>query len=135
VGECILLSQGYGLDLNELRSPRGFMLKASTGDVRLAKWDERKRDDLGDPHPGGGMPIIDMLHRLLWLWASGDTAKLRAYVNDHGLGQNDLFWAVAQAVLEMAEPKSRERQLLEAVVAWGRGKQPEIQIGQARMEL
>lgn len=123
VGECILLSQGYGLDLNELRSARGLMLKASSGDVRLAKWDERKRDDLGEPHPGGGLPMIDMLHRLLWLWAAGDNARLRAYVSDHGLGQNDLFWAVAQAVLEMAEPKSRERQLLEAVVAWGRDRQ------------
>lgn len=120
VGECILLSQGYGLDLNELRSQRGFILKASSGDVRLAKWDERKRDDLGEPHPGGGLPMIDMLHRLLWLWSSGDTTKMRTYVRDHGLEQNDLFWAVAQAILEMAEPKSRERQLLEAIVAWGR---------------
>ncbi len=60
VGECILLSQGYGLDLNELRSQRGFMLKATSGDVRLAKWDERKRDDLGEPHPGGGLPIVDI---------------------------------------------------------------------------
>jgi hypothetical protein len=39
-----------------------------------------------------------------------------------GLGQNDLFWDVAQAVLEMAPAKSRERTLLEALVAWGRGR-------------
>jgi putative DNA methylase len=86
VGECILLSQGYGLDLNELRSPRGFMLKASSGDVRLAKWDERKRDDLEEPHPGGGLPMIDSLQRLLWLWSAGDTAKLRTYAADRGRG-------------------------------------------------
>ncbi len=122
VGECILLSQGYGLDLNDLRSARGMMLKSGSGDVRLAKWDERRRDDLGDPHPNGGLPLIDMLHRLVWLWAAGETAKLRAYSDDHGLGQNDLFWSVAQAILEMAEPKSRERQLLEALAAWGRGR-------------
>lgn len=121
VGECILLSQGYGLDLNDLRSPRGIMLKSGSGDVRLAKWDERKRDDLGEPHPNGGLPLVDMLHRLTWLWAGGETAKLRAYSDNHGLGQNELFWAVAQAILEMAEPKSRERTLLEAIVAWGRG--------------
>jgi hypothetical protein len=29
---------------------------------------------------------------------------------------------VAQTILEMADPKSRERTLLEAIVAWGRGK-------------
>ena len=136
VGECILLSQGYGIDLNDLKSPRGILVKASkkasgeddeesakgsSSGIRLAKWDERKREDLGQPHPSGGLPMIDMIHRLMWLWASGDTAQFRAYADEFGLGQNELFWAMAQAILEMAEPKSRERTLLEAVVAWGRG--------------
>jgi hypothetical protein len=40
---------------------------------------------------------------------------------------------VAQTVLEMAEPKSRERTLLEAVVAWGRGKTPEREISPPRL--
>ncbi|MBM4458395.1 MAG: DUF1156 domain-containing protein [Chloroflexi bacterium] len=125
VGECILLSQGYGLDLNDVRGPRGLLVKGDGSDVRLAKWDERTRPDLGHPRPDGGLPLVDMLHRLLWLWASGDTDKLRAYAQDRGLAQNDLFWEIAQAVLEMAPVKSRERTLLEAVVAWGRGK-PEL---------
>jgi len=46
---------------------------------------------------------------------------LNEYAAAKGLRHNDLFWEVAQAVLEMAAPKSRERTLLEAVVAWGRG--------------
>ena len=62
-----------------------------------------------------------MLHRLMRLWQAGDTDKLTAYVQQHGLSQNDLFWAIAQAILEMAEPKTKERTLLEALVAWGRG--------------
>ena len=124
VGESILLSQGYGLDLNDLRRPRGLLTKASGSDVRLARWDERTRPDLGHPRPDGGLPLIDMIHRLVWLWASGDMGKLRAYAEDRGLAHNDLFWAVAQAVLEMAAPKARERTLLEAVVAWGRGRPP-----------
>ncbi len=122
VGEAILLSQGYGLDLNELRGPRGFLVNAGGSDLRLAKWEERTRLDLGNPHPGGGLPLVDMLHRLMWVWASGDTGKLRAYVADRGLVQNDLFWAVAQAVLEMAAAKTKERALLEALVAWGKGQ-------------
>jgi hypothetical protein len=122
VGECILLTQGYGLDLKELRGPRGILVKASGSDVRLARWDERTRDDLGEPHPGIGLPYIDMLHRLVWLWAAGDLERVRVYAAEHGLGENDLFWSMAQAILEMAEPKSRERALLEAIVAWGRGR-------------
>jgi len=149
VGECILLAQGYGLDLNEIKGSRGILVKgkakkavdededadspfpSETGeearggggsDIRLLSFDERKRDDLGEPHPSGGLPLIDMLHRLMRLWQAGDTEKLTAYVQQHGLSQNDLFWAVAQAILEMADPKTKERALLEALVAWGRGK-------------
>ena len=122
VGECILLSQGYGLDLNDLRTDRGYIRAAPGSAVRLAKWDERTRPDLGEPHPGGGLPLIDVAHRLMRLWAAGDTAALNAYMAARGLRDNDLFWAVAQAVLEMARPGGRERSLLEAVVAWGRGR-------------
>jgi hypothetical protein len=120
-GECILFAQGYGLDLNDLRGPRGFLVKAGGSDLRLAKWDERIRDDLGQPHPSGALPMIDMLHRLLHLWAAGNLDQLNTYAAERGLRANDLFWAVAQAILEMADAKSRERTLLEAVVAWGRG--------------
>jgi len=122
VGECILLAQGYGLDLNELRSQRGFLQSAAGSDLQLIPFSERHRPDLGEPHPSGGLPMIDALHRLMRLWAAGEIDKVTAYTAQHGLGQNDLFWRVAQAVLEMAEPKSKERTLLEALVAWGRGR-------------
>jgi putative DNA methylase len=141
VGECILLSQGYGLDLNDLRGPRGFLTKASGSDLRLAKWHERTRDDpstgsgqrLGEPHPNGGLPMIDVLHRLMHLWAAGNLEAVNAYAAEKGLRQNELFWEVAQAVVEMAAAKSRERTLLEAVVAWGRGRIPEAQAQQERL--
>ena len=136
VGECILLSQGYGLDLNDVRGSRGLLVKGDGSDVRLAKWDERKRDDLGEPHPSGGLPLIDALHRMMRLWAAGNVDDLNTYAAARGLRQNDLFWEIAQAVLEMAPAKSRERTLLEAVVAWGRGKaaspvaiQPQLTVG------
>jgi hypothetical protein len=56
------------------------------------------------------------------LWKLVDTIQLAACVQRHGLGQNELFWAVAQAIVEIAEPQTRERTVLEAVVAWGRGE-------------
>lgn len=84
-----------------------------------------------DPFAGGGaipleaMRLTDQLHRLLRHWDAGDTAGLTDYMQRTGLGQNDLFWSVAQAMVEMSEAQSRERALLEAVVAWGRGRTPE----------
>jgi adenine-specific DNA methylase len=135
-GECILLAQGYNLDLNELRGPRAILVKGKqarseedddeggggVSALRLVPWDERRRDDLGIPHPTGGLPFIDALHRAMRLWTAGDATKVRDYLDEHGLRQSDLFWTVAQAVLEMSDPKSRERTVLEALVAWGRGK-------------
>jgi hypothetical protein len=145
-GECVLLSEGYGVPLGDLRGPRGILAAGSKkrvrddddeGDVpedadepprgsgselRLLGYDERRRKDLGEPHPKGGLPYIDMLHRLLRYWAAGQSDGAREYVQRHGLRENGPFWATAQAVLEIAEPKSRERSHLEAVVAWGRGR-------------
>ncbi len=145
VGECISLSQGYGLDLDALRSPRGILARGkaksaangngengeedeaggSGSDLRLLRFDERGRDDLGQPHPSGGLPMIDMLHHLMRLWGAGDTQGLADYTAERGLGQNGLFWSVGQAILEQAELQSRERTLLEALVAWGRGRAPQ----------
>jgi hypothetical protein len=56
------------------------------------------------------------------LWSAGQLDAVNSYVAEKGLRQNDLFWAVAQAVLEMAAPKSKEQTLLEVLVPWGRGK-------------
>jgi len=96
--------------------------QSSGSGVRLARWDERRRDDLGEPHPSGGLPFVDILHRLLHLWAAGDLDALNAYATGKGLRHNELFRAVVQANLEMAAVQSRDRTLLEAVVAWGWGK-------------
>ncbi len=147
VGECILLSSAYNLALGALSGPRGILGKAkskpapavdedapdapadadetgggSGSELRLLRWDERKRDDLGEPHPTDGVLYIDMLHRLVREWAGGDVTRVAEYASRHGLGDNDLFWRVAQAFAEMHAPQSRERTLLEAVIAWGRGR-------------
>jgi hypothetical protein len=60
--------------------------------------------------------------------ASGDTQQLNAYVQEHGLAQNELYWSIAQAILEMSDPKSQERTLLEALVAWGRGRTTRVEM-------
>jgi putative DNA methylase len=109
------------------------VVKASGSDLHLARWDERRRDDLGEPHPSGGLPMIDMLHRLMHLWTAGDLDTLDTYAAEKGLRQNELFWAVAQAALEMAAVKSRERTLLKVLVAWGQGKTPEPEASQERL--
>jgi adenine-specific DNA methylase len=127
VGECILYAQGYGLDADALRGDRGVLTKGKKGaDLRLLRAEERTRDSLGEPHPAGGLPMIDQLHRLLRHWNAGDVSGLNDYVARHGLRDSGLFWTVAQAIVEMAEAGSAERAQLESVVAMVRGRRGEI---------
>ncbi len=65
-GECILLAQGYMLDLDEIRGKKGILKKAKGGnEYALLRFDERDHADLSEPHPSGGLPAIDMLHKLM----------------------------------------------------------------------
>ena len=137
-GECILLAQGYMLDLDELRGNKGILKKAKGGnEYALRRFDERAHADLGEPHPSGGLPAIDMLHKLMQLWKKGNTQQRDAYAADHGLMDNDLFWAMAQAVLETCDPKTDapERSLLEALISWGRGKTIVATTPQAQIDM
>ncbi len=120
VGECILLAQGYGLLLDALTAPRiGILKKASSGSaLRLLGHTDRNSDRLGQPHPSGGLPMIDMIHRVMNLWEAGDSAALNSYLTDHGLREDPLFKAVVQALIEMSPEGSNERSLLEAIISY-----------------
>ena len=118
VGECILLAQGYGVSLDALTADRiGILKKASSGNARcLLGHSDRNSDQVGQPHSSGGLPMIDMVHRILKLWEARDRAQLNAYLTEHGIQENDLFKSVVQAIIEMNPPGSDERALLETII-------------------
>jgi adenine-specific DNA methylase len=118
VGECILLAQGYGVSLDALTANQiGILKKASSGSkLRLLGHTDRNSDRVGQPHSSGGLPMIDMLHRVLNLWDAGDSAQLNAYLAEHGLRENALFKAVIQALIETSPPGAKERSLLETII-------------------
>ena len=118
VGECILLAQGYGLSLDDLTVARiGILKRASSGSaLRLLGYTDRDSDRVGRPHTSGGLPVIDMVHRIMNLWKTGDQTLISTYLTEHGLRENDLFKSVAQALIEMNPQGSDERGLLEAII-------------------
>ena len=118
VGECILLAQGYGVSLNDLTSARiGILKKALSGSaLRLLGHADRRSDRVGQPHATGGLPIIDMIHRITNLWTGGERAQINAYFAAHGLHENNLYRSVVQALIEMSAPGSDERSLLETII-------------------
>ena len=118
VGECILLAQGYGLSLDNLTADRiGILKKASSGSaLRLLGYTDRDSDRVGLPHASGGLPMIDMLHKIMNLWKAGDRMPINTYITEHGLRENKLFRSVVQALVEMSPQGSDERALLETII-------------------
>ena len=118
VGECILLAQGYGVSLDDLRAPQVSILKkASSGNaLKLLGHTERTSDRIGFAHTSGRIPMIDMIHRVMKLWDANESAHINAYFHEHGLQENPLFKAVVQALIETSPQGSSERSLLETLI-------------------
>ncbi len=71
--EANVLARGVGVELDApggLTSGRNPLVEKKKDKVRLRDYRERGEDeDLGLPHNGAKAPLIDVLHRLLWLAA------------------------------------------------------------------
>ncbi len=126
VGECILLAQGYGLSLDELRAVHtGILRKAASGNaLKLLGHTERPSDRVGDAHTSGRIPMIDIIHRLMKLWDAGEKVQINASFDEHGLQENALFKAVIQALIETSPQGSGARSLLETLMHYAPGKSP-----------
>ena len=86
------------------------------GEVRLKAWNQRRGQSLGEPASNGAPPpLIDCLHKLMQLWKSGDQRQVDSYIERRGLWHQELFARLVQAVLELAERGSEERQILESI--------------------
>ena len=124
VGECILLAQGYGVPLDDLRAAQtGFLKKVSSGSaLKLLGHTERTSDRIGYTHTSGRIPMIDMIHRIMKFWDAGEREQINAYFHEHGLQENALFKAVVQALIETSPQGNSERSLLETLINYEPGE-------------
>ena len=84
--------------------------------LKLKAWSRRKGRNLGLEGSGGQPPpLIDQVHRLMHLWRAGDQSKVDDYLDTRGLQRSALFNQILQALIELADPDSDERSILEAV--------------------
>jgi adenine-specific DNA methylase len=84
--------------------------------VKLKPWNQRKTKWLGYEGPTGRpVPLIDQAHRLMHLWRAGDETKVDEYLDVRGLKRNALFAQLLQALIELADPGSEERSILESL--------------------
>jgi len=124
VGECILLAQGYGVPLDDLRAAQtGILKKVSSGSaLKLLGHTERTSDRIGYTHTSGRIPMIDMVHRSMKLWIENESAHLNAYFHEYGLQESTLFKAVVQALIETSPQRNSERSLLETLINYEPGE-------------
>jgi adenine-specific DNA methylase len=83
--------------------------------VRLRAWNKRVRKSMGYDGEGKPAPLIDQVHRLMYLWRGGDVVKVDEYVDTRALKRNMLFHQLLQALIELAQAGSEERSLLESI--------------------
>lgn len=100
--------------------------------VRLKRWEQRRRKDLGMPTSGRPAPLIDQMHSIMHLWKAGDVQKVDSYLEDQGLRRNPVFPRVLQALIELArkDNQSDEIALLENIMnhITARGMHPQMRL-------
>ena len=62
------------------------------------------------------VPMIDVVHRLMHLWADGNVNAVNEYIDLRGLRRSEPFRQVLQAVIELAPEGSDERSVAERVM-------------------
>jgi len=146
-GACILYAVSCGLSDNELAGTWNILAKSGSSSstaegedtdpdsdaevddsrsgnkIKLKTWKQRKGKSMGYEAPGGKpVPIIDRVHRLMHLWKDGDVNKVDEYLDDNGLRRNELFGRVLQSLIELSEPDTDERSILESISNHSYGK-------------
>ena len=99
------LAQGVGLDLQK-ESNKGFIRK-DKGYVTILGPEERGGEELESKE------VIDVLHRVLLLWKKDKNEEILNILKETGLGGNEVFFSVAEAVSRSLGSDSKERKLLE----------------------
>lgn len=82
--------------------------------VKLKAWNQRRNKSMGYEAPEGRVvPLIDRIHRVMYLWKEGDVQKVDEYLDQHALRRNELFKRVVQSLIELST--NSERSLLESI--------------------
>jgi hypothetical protein len=105
-GACILYAISCGLSDSDLDGTYDLATQSGS-EMQLLTWDARSRPQQDDLDPSA--PMIDKVHRLLYLWDKGDVSAVNAFIDDRGLKESGLFQKVLQALIELASGQERSR--------------------------
>ncbi len=92
--------------------------ESSGSEYRLLDWSERVgSDDLGESKGGLPSPLVDKLHRLMWLFQQNRASDVQSLYESWGLASERAFPPLLQAIRELAlqDSNETERRLVEAL--------------------
>jgi putative DNA methylase len=117
----ILEQGGSRTKSNSGREEGDFSEEDIKGQYRLVDWRTRaqQRDGLGESRAGQTAPLIDRLHRLMFLLSGNRAAELQENFENWGLAAEPAFLPLIQALHSLAdrERRSEEKKLIEALAA------------------
>lgn len=115
--DALKLARSVGVEIETLLKSK--LLKQEKEYVRmLGPMDRKDIHSLGNVSRDGTAPtVIDMIHQTLILWASQEHGKLDDYLQTSGAVTNETFWRVAQALSNLLPLQSKEKQLLDGLLA------------------
>ena len=114
-GEAIVFQYGQDVELEELASGKDALLEQKKGKYRLRDYTERgSNEDLGYPwEDGTPAPLVDVLHRTLWLMENSTPQAVREFLDDASPNREQLrVVAAALAGPGLSGKSDEERQRL-----------------------
>jgi hypothetical protein len=75
-------------------------------------------DDLAVP---AGRTVLDRVHQSMLLFAAGRSNALKRYLVEEGIGKDERFWSLAQALSALYPPHTDEKRWVDGVLARKKG--------------
>jgi len=88
---------------------------------QLKELREESGDWSGELSGKAGNTILDQLHQSMILFAAGRGEALRRFMVEEGVGKNQLFWNLAQALSALYPPGTDEKRWVDGVLARKKG--------------
>lgn len=105
-------------DENEIEEAQDATSEGKGNEYRLLAWQERAtKEGLGENKGDNAAPLVDRLHRLIYLFQQNRTSEVQELFNRWGLSNEKAFKPLLQAVRELAvrDKQDPERRLVEAL--------------------
>lgn len=89
-------------------------------------FEELKEEDSSYQHPElkvdeAGKTVLDRLHQAMLLFGTGRTDALKRFLVEDGIGKDERFWKLAQAMTALYPKDTDERRWVEAVQTYKKG--------------